>query len=270
MKTLSLREIRYKYQKTRHNPRKFDNWFSRELYTRLAAPLIKLLLLSRITANQVTVAWVIIGFLGCFFFIFGNYLLSLLAVLLIQFHMVLDDADGAIARARKTISFKGIYIERIGHDSIFTIYFFCLALGAIKKGFSPLVMLIFGFLASFGYFFYKHTRRTKIFCSYIFEEMNGQEITFTNKISAREGNNLRKQTLFRQIYRKTQIVWEPVFFINMTTIVVLFDMNYIIPLFYGLTYPVHFVISFIYQAKIDNQWVNEWRQNLKRPKDALD
>jgi len=153
---LTLKEIRDRYQTPRYDKKKMNHWAMRKIYSRLATPIVWLLLPTRITANQVTASWVLLGVFSCFLFTFGNYWTTILATLLIQLHMTLDYVDGPIARIRNSStadSKRGLYIERVGHDLIYTLYFFCLSIGAIKKGFNPKFILILGFLASIGYFF---------------------------------------------------------------------------------------------------------------------
>lgn len=264
---LTLKEIYNNYQASHYDFKKVNLWLIREFYGRAATPIIKLLLYTPISANQVTVGWVIIGIFACFLLTVGNYTASLAGAFLIQLHIILDYVDGPIARIRGVSSLeskRGIYIERIGHDLIFTSFFYSISVGAVKAGCKPLAMLNLGFLASIGYFFYKYTRRAKIYCALISqakENFDSGEQKTQQKIPIIDigaGKNI-----FRAFYRKTQPLWDPVFFTTIAFIAFLFDIGYVIPIFYGCTYPLHFIISYVYQAKINDGWVMDMvkRQN---------
>lgn len=253
----TLKEIKEKLQKPFNRGRGSSDWLSVYVYSPLARPIIKLLLGTSVTANQVTSTMVIAGVLGCFLLALGKYWLGIIGIALIQLHILLDHVDGPIARAKNTASLKGIYIERIGHDLVFTLFFFSIALGSINMAIGIVPMLVLGFFASFGYFFYKHTRRVKIYC-YIVEnwKKGRKDVTVPEKDFS--VHQLVQPGLLRGIYRKTQIIWEPIFFINFATVLAIADAIYIIPIFYGLTYPVQFILSYVYQASLKKDWVDEW------------
>jgi len=263
---LTLKEIRDKYQTPRYNRKKMDHLATKLIYSRFATPIVWLLLHTRITANQVTAGWVVLGVFSCYLFTLGNYWATILAALLIQLHITLDYVDGPIARIRNSSSIdskRGLYIERVGHDLIYTLYFFCISTGAIKKGFEPTFILTMGFLASWGYFFYKYTRRAKIFCTLIYNvNKNDKKNVITNEIESKQNEAISKN-LLKIFYRSIQPLWDPITFTIITLIFALFDLVYVLPIFYGLTYPIHFVISYIYQARIKDDWVFEWIKNFR-------
>ena len=166
----TLKELRTRLQEPRYRKMKKLHFFIKYFYSQMATPIIKLLLKTSVTANQVTVFWVSLGIGSCLLLTLGIYWVNIAAILLLHLHLVLDYVDGPIARARQQTSLRGIYIERIGHDLIFTLFFFCIALGSLKKGFPPVATLTLGFSAAFGYFFYKYTRRAMIYCSLVYRD----------------------------------------------------------------------------------------------------
>lgn len=267
---LTLKEIRDKYQTPRYDAKKMNHWATRKIYSRLATPIVWLLLPTRITANQITAGWVVLGVVSCLLFAVGKYWTTVLAALLMQLHVTLDYVDGPIARYRNSMdegakgnANRGAYIERVGHDLIYTIYFYCISIGAIKKGLEPLFILSFGFLASIGYFFYKYTRRARIFCALVYNADRAEkDIPALNATEVIKDKTGRKSPL-KVLYRKTQSIWDPISFTIITLVAAFFDLVYILPIFYGLTYPVHFVISYIYQARIKDDWVYEWIKKVK-------
>lgn len=264
---LTLKEIYSNYQAPYYDSKKINLWITRKFYSKAATPIIKLLLYTSASANQVTIGWIIMGIFACCLLTIGNYAASMAGAFLIQLHIILDYVDGPIARIRGVSSLeskRGMYIERIGHDLIFTSFFYCISVGAVKAGHKPLVMLNLGFLASIGYFFYKYTRRAKIYCvlvSQAKENHDNGEKKIQQKLPVAEKD--AKKNILRTLYRKVQPLWDPVPYTTIAFIAFLFDIGYVIPIFYGCTYPLHFIISYVYQAKINDGWVMDMvkRQN---------
>ncbi len=90
----------------------------------LSIYITRLILPTRITANQVTIVMLLVGVLSAvplfFGYIWWGIALSYLCVLL-------DASDGEVARYRKTYSLKGIYLDLVNHLGILAWFF--LALG---------------------------------------------------------------------------------------------------------------------------------------------
>ena len=112
-------------------------------------------------------------------------------------------------------------------------------------------------MASIGYFFYKYTRRAKIYCSLVHDGRQNQGGIKDSKVTTK-ALKVKKAGLLRNMYRKTQSLWDPVTFSAVILIASIFDLLYLVVIFYGITYPIHFVISYIYQARIGDIWVYEW------------
>lgn len=262
---LTLREISKKYQISYQS----QAYYKRP-YNALATPIIKLLLYTNITANQVTMIWVILGSLSTLLFIFGNYWLTLFAFLVFHFHLILDSVDGPIARIKNIKSSTGIYIERIAHDLIFVMFFFCIALGAQRRGLMPNYILVFGFSSAVGYFFYKYAKRAKIYTVLLHDYKtktknknsgyNQQELHHIDRL---QETNIKKtkMSFLRSFYLSTQIIWEAVPCILICNVLALFNLLQYAVVFYALTYPIQFLVTYVYQAKIGEEWVYHWLEN---------
>lgn len=94
------------------------NWMVRKILRPAAVPITWLLLHTPISANQVTLAAILIG-------LFGNCLLALPAsssflwgTILLQLWYLLDHVDGQIARYRKTSSLTGRFYDFLMHHMI--------------------------------------------------------------------------------------------------------------------------------------------------------
>ncbi len=90
----------------------------------LSIYVTRLILPTSITANQVTVAMLLVGIISAIPFYFGYLWLGLA---LSYLGIVLDGVDGEVARYRKTHSLKGIYLDLVQHLAIQAWFF--LALG---------------------------------------------------------------------------------------------------------------------------------------------
>ena len=102
-----------------------DTWWVKHVCRPLAEPLVWLLLPTRVTANQVTWAWLLVSWLGCGLLPWH----PLLGVLLLHAGYVLDSVDGQIARVRGTDSPTGTYFDLMVHALIRPALFMGVAVG---------------------------------------------------------------------------------------------------------------------------------------------
>jgi phosphatidylglycerophosphate synthase len=84
---------------------------------RLSIRLTRLLVPTSVTPNALTALMVPAGLLAAFLVTFSSVWLALGAVLLIQVQLLLDCADGELARWRQTVSPRGVYLDQIAHYS---------------------------------------------------------------------------------------------------------------------------------------------------------
>lgn len=81
----------------------------------LGVRLAWLLLKTKITPNQITIAGTILGFIGIYFITMMNGIYSLAGYILVLSFAIFDYADGVVARYHKSVSFKGKYYDALGH-----------------------------------------------------------------------------------------------------------------------------------------------------------
>lgn len=117
----------------------------------LAAIIVKILLPSPLTPNQVTFISFLIGIAGAVCFALGKPLYFLWGGILVQLSSLMDCVDGMLARARGISSVYGAYLDvfldRI--NEFFIITGFTLGLYAYTKS---LILLILGFIGLSLYF----------------------------------------------------------------------------------------------------------------------
>jgi phosphatidylglycerophosphate synthase len=99
----------------------------------MSLPISVALIRTPITANQLSVALVAIGFYSAWLFSTGHYLAGVLGGFLSLAASVLDGCDGEIARLKYQESALGCWIETFGDYSYYIAIFIGLAMGAVHK-----------------------------------------------------------------------------------------------------------------------------------------
>ena len=108
-----------------------DNKLAR-LNRRVSVPISVALIRTPLTANQLSVALVALGFYSAWLFSLGAYLPGALAGFLSLAASVLDGCDGEIARLKYQESALGCWIETFGDYSYYIAIFVGLTIGAVR------------------------------------------------------------------------------------------------------------------------------------------
>jgi phosphatidylglycerophosphate synthase len=98
---------------------------------RISLPISIVLMRTPITANQVSVVLVAIGFYSAWLFSLGNYAPGIVAGFLSLAASVLDGCDGEIARLKYQESVLGCWIETVGDYSYYLAIFVGLTIGVV-------------------------------------------------------------------------------------------------------------------------------------------
>jgi hypothetical protein len=102
-----------------------------------------LFLRTQITPNQITVLSSIVFFVGLGFFYFADLWLHVLGVFIVFFSVVLDGADGEVARFRKNTRPSGtVYVEPVSHDIQYGLMFIIIAAALWLRSGSALVLFL--------------------------------------------------------------------------------------------------------------------------------
>ncbi|MBU0628867.1 MAG: CDP-alcohol phosphatidyltransferase family protein [Nanoarchaeota archaeon] len=110
MSKVSWKEIKEYHRKKPKNIFLLSSYF--------APYLTKLLLHTSITANQVTFFSFLFSFIAVPLIAFGDYKWTIIGSVLLQFILIMDASDGAIARIRKTTGKFSAYYGGFMHDFI--------------------------------------------------------------------------------------------------------------------------------------------------------
>jgi phosphatidylglycerophosphate synthase len=100
---------------------------------RMSLPISIRLIPTPITANQLSVLLVMIGFYSAWLFSLGHYWTGVLGAFLSLAASVLDGCDGEIARLKYQESALGCWIETVGDYSYYVAIFVGLTVGAVRQ-----------------------------------------------------------------------------------------------------------------------------------------
>ncbi len=87
-------------------------------YRRLSLPITRILVKTRISANQVSAIGIGTGILSGFFLIPEIAALNLAGIALLYANFLLDKVDGEVARYRNHISVEGMFLDEINHTIV--------------------------------------------------------------------------------------------------------------------------------------------------------
>ena len=141
-----------------------DNTLAR-FNRRISLPISVALIRTPLTANQLSVFLVFIGFYSAWLFSLGHYWTGVLAGFLSLAASVLDGCDGEIARLKYQESALGCWIETVGDYSYYIAIFIGLTMGAVRQtGLEAFYWIgglaLAGTLLSFAFLIYLRTRIT--------------------------------------------------------------------------------------------------------------
>lgn len=142
----SFAQLREICQKTSSNPA--QEGLTGRIIRSLSLPVTAALLRTRISPNQVTILGVLVFFAGMALFFVGAYAADVFASVLIFLSVILDAADGEVARFRGSAGRLGSnYVEPVSHDVQYGISFLLLGGALFLRTGNPLFLLL-GSIAS--------------------------------------------------------------------------------------------------------------------------
>jgi phosphatidylglycerophosphate synthase len=111
--------------------------------------LTKLLLLTKITANQVSILTIVSGLFGAIFIYISGFFYTLIGIIFFIFSVILDKTDGEIARFKKVFSLRGVFLDETYHLVIPSLFFVSMTISLIdQKMFTMPYFLLLGSLAA--------------------------------------------------------------------------------------------------------------------------
>ena len=141
-----------------------DNTLAR-FNRRISLPISVALIPTPLTANQLSVALVAMGFYSAWLFSLGHYAAGVLGAFLSLAASVLDGCDGEIARLKYQESALGCWIETVGDYSYYIAIFVGLSVGAVRGTGSPIflwlgIIALAGMIVTFALLIFLRSRIT--------------------------------------------------------------------------------------------------------------
>lgn len=138
---LSYEEFKLANKREDQNNNDVTHFFSRYFVNLFAYPLYRLSL----TPNQVTIIFICTGVAGGLLSFYGFFITS---YILWRLHLIIDMADGSIARVTGLFSELGDILDKVGHHIIYPFYWigYIYASGLLLM--HPLLSIIFFSIAS--------------------------------------------------------------------------------------------------------------------------
>lgn len=204
-----------------------------------SAPVIpyftKFFLLTGIHANVVTFIWGVMGVISGILYIFGDYWLNLLALLVLHLSYVLDGVDGLVARLQNKCSVRGSYLDLVNHSMIKPLVLLGMSIGTFFKppNYIPLAAywyLIFGALGAI-FIVNANVARLKVYETYVDKERKDIIKIMKKRFKTIDSWSLKTTiSFFFRVYPLGLIYWATIF-----------NFIWFAVLFYGVTMPLIFI-----------------------------
>ncbi len=270
----TIKQLRAICQKEKIMDRKMPCWYT--VHRKISIYITRFLLNFNITANQVSLLSIFFGLAGAVLLSISGFIFNIFGFLGFYFYYLLDRVDGEIARYRKEITLKGIYLDEIGHLIMHPLFFIALAINLFNLSKNPLILYI-GFCSAFFFCFLRVNTNLAftIFSKKVLNNIllikklknkkaKSDSTMFSRNsiLDERKANKKAGKSLFRilrdLVIAFTQFIIILFFFLSAFILNYIFKINnfaIVLLLFYSIFLPVIFILQFLfmYFSDIDNQ-----------------
>jgi len=208
----------------------------------------KIFLLMGFSANTVSFLAVFLGFISIFLFASGNYWSVILGALILQFANTLDCCDGEIARYTKKTGIKGCFAEAAFHFSIQPLLFAFLAYGVFRNT-GEIYILLLGFSAAFCVILQEIIMMMLPLVYVHFKRIGDRSFfkIYKKEVINTKNSKVNLYTIIHRIYDFVGFVYRYSTISSLILIVAILDLVWLMVIFYGITYPIIIIISYIYE-----------------------
>jgi len=117
-----------------------------KIYENLSTGVVKLLMKTAITANEITILGTIFPFLSVLLFSFGNIWYGLLGIIFLYLGELMDAVDGTLARCKQTCSkLQSGFLGNLYHSLPYPFLFFGISIGVYVNSGNVIYLLIGAF-----------------------------------------------------------------------------------------------------------------------------
>jgi phosphatidylglycerophosphate synthase len=199
-------------------------------YRELSLPITWFLVQTPITANQISLFWILVSIVGICLLATGNYTAAIFGALCLEFVILLDRADGDVARYKDERTLVGRFIDLAGHTIIKSTLFIGVSLGVYWAQ-PRLWVLLLGISAALALSVGDTLRFYK---EYLMKQNN---LTVERPPPAKN--------LLHKIVRKSEHLWWTLGLYAVVFVGAITNSLYYVLIFYGITTPLWALVVFM-------------------------
>lgn len=248
---VSIKELRKICQapEDRHNP---TSLIEERIPRIFSIYITKLLIYTPLTADNVTMIMVFWGFIAGFLFSTGTYWYMLAGAVLLEFIPILDCVDGELARYRKTCSLRGVFLDPVAHLTNTVVIFMGLTIGLYK--FNPCIYTVLIGLSACVFSALCLTvqpMKYYVIVKELIEYSDGNRLRRIGpkKADKKIAKEATKKNNLKSIGRMVNLLYHGFSIIHLLFFAAIFNKPYWALLFYGLTFPLIWLIKLIYEYR---------------------
>lgn len=193
------------------------------VYRQLTLPLNWLLVRIGVTPNQISLWWIAVGVVALVLIATGNYWWTIAGALGLQLVLLLDRADGDVARYTDNRTYYGKYLDLAGHTLIKTSLFAAVGLGVYATR-PQLWVLLLGITAMLGLGVGSHLRFYRAYLRVI------RNLKFEERPPA--------SNLLHKVARKSEQMWGSLGLFGMILVGAVTNLMLYVLIFYAVTSPL--------------------------------
>ena len=209
--------------------------------------ITKILLYTKITANQLNLIMFLIALIGIYLISIANFKFTIIGIIILHLEALLDAVDGEIARYQKKASPMGYFIDTLTHSAIHPLIFMAITINIYKSNPSILVVT-FGFLGSIFMILsdiVSVLKHEAVFMQIIkSEQSNHNQIIEKKKIN--QNNQQAKSSSFKKVYKELNPILKYYVFLFALLFAGVFNQLYLLLIFYAITLPINWIVLSIY------------------------
>lgn len=230
-------------ERSRKRPYQAIDWLGRVIYGFCGMALLRLLLPTRITANQLSATGALIGVAGGVLLTMPDRVSSWIGVALLQLFIIVDFTDGSLSRAHNSSSTQGLVFDNLPGELVSILLFVAVGLHDMFL-FQDILYLYLGFAAALAAIMLRHIYNVKIVCVLVREKDRVQEILanrsqWSHPVTPQ--NQSSERSWKQRIGRFAGLLLLSRHFIILLCLAYLFEITYVFTVFYGIAFPLIFL-----------------------------
>ena len=140
-KIIDFRAFKARCQRKDYLVNNANHWFSSNFSVYFSYFFFRI----KLSADQVTIVFFLVGLFGSFFYSFNSIIFSILGYLLFRLHIIIDMSDGDIARFNQSFSIRGAYWDAVIHSIVNPCYYVLISFSFYLQFNNDLFLILGGF-----------------------------------------------------------------------------------------------------------------------------